>query len=206
MDAECDGCDWTSFELNLAFQDKEKVVSFLLAHRLIAPTFLCRECQSEVDLNWKTLQFRCNKRRIAKKGHKTKHARCCFKRSALKGSFFEHSHLNVEKILLLTYIFLSPDKSIKHVARELRISPSTVIHWYGFCREVLMNSCDFGEEAPDAYLAESFYKKLYEKQSERFHNFLVLVSQIYNPYKGKTSSCVVCHRLSFLCFLSAWLS
>lgn len=168
MDGECTGCDWTSFELVLAFQDQEKLLSFLFAHRLLTRTAVCRHCDSEVPLNLKTLQFRCNKRRKSKKSNGIQKPRCGFKKSALKGTFFEHSHLSIEKIILLTYFFVSPQKSVTNVARELRVSAATVSEWYNLCLNVLGGSP-----------AEVLFKKAYVNQSERFHQFLVRAAQVY---------------------------
>lgn len=140
MAVVCAGCDWNSFEIDRNFQDKERLFDFLLSHNLIVPTCVCPKCQRVVSVNPKTLSYRCD-RTLTGENKRKQVTRCRFFKSALKGTFFEKAHLPLDKILLLSYLFLTPQKSVSYVSRELRISKTTITEWFGFCHEVLVYYC-----------------------------------------------------------------
>ena len=63
------------------------------------------------------------------------------KHSALKGTFFEHSHLSIFNIIQLSYWFVTNRFTQAEVASEVGVSIKTVSDWFSFCREVVDHYC-----------------------------------------------------------------
>lgn len=59
--------------------------------------------------------------------------------SVKKGTFFEHSHLSVRQIFILTYKFIRAEEDIESLMHETRIqSNKTIVDWLYFLKEVCM--------------------------------------------------------------------
>ena len=73
--------------------------------------------------------------RILNKFYRWKCSRCKTSKSIRLNSWFSRSHLSLQDILELTFLW-SEELPIKIVSKWMGISKKTVIDWYNFCRDV----------------------------------------------------------------------
>ncbi|KAK7789573.1 hypothetical protein R5R35_007507 [Gryllus longicercus] len=59
----------------------------------------------------------------------------CVKMSVRKDSWFEHSHMEIWKVLLITYMWVM-EARVDHICLDVGVNESTVTDWMSFCREV----------------------------------------------------------------------
>ena len=57
---------------------KEKLVDFLIEHRVLASTITCTQCGNNLSIDKETLSYRCNKRYMIKNVHKKRVFKQCW--------------------------------------------------------------------------------------------------------------------------------
>ena len=138
METDCEICSKRFFEFLLFLNDSDNLQKFVIQHKLVPESKKCPKCDSDLKIT-KDYRFRCD--RVRKEslygGRKKVSRRCRNYLSALKGTFFEHSHLSIIKIIELSSWFLYNKQSQREVASELDVSIRTVSDWFSFCREVV---------------------------------------------------------------------
>ena len=107
MEAVCNGCASGIFSLGSYLGDSDAQFQFLKEHKLVPASRKCPKCESEITIT-KDYFFRCDRQRqVSLYGGKKKVVRRCgLKISALKGTFFEHSHLSKSQINFSCHIGL----------------------------------------------------------------------------------------------------
>ena len=69
-----------------------------------------------------------------------KNRKCNNKISIRRGSWFEQSHLTLQQVFKVTYMWVYKCQQ-QFVMRECRLSSfATIVDWYNFCREVCYNT------------------------------------------------------------------
>jgi transposase-like protein len=101
----------------------------------------CRRCRRTMSLSFRRgarlssgLAFRCGNRRCRMRGIYV---------SVCKGTFLDKTHLSMDRILVLVYLFVAKITSYEQIVQESHlggraISTATVKDWLTFCREVCM--------------------------------------------------------------------
>lgn len=121
--------------------DNDKLINFLIEHGVLANIIKCSNCSNDVNICKKTLTYRCDKRYYIKDAHKKRISkRCNFYQSARTGTWFSNSNLDVGTICRLVACFLMlqhPRQDRTQVETGIA-SPTTIVDWFNFCREVIM--------------------------------------------------------------------
>lgn len=117
--------------LVLLGMDPDRMIKWCIDIELIAGRYKCPRCGADMQLTKRMdmkdqRQWRCNK---------SDHD---IRRSVRKGSWFEKSKLEMYEILTITYLWCWK-QPFNFIMNELNLSPSTVVEWMGFCRDVCMN-------------------------------------------------------------------
>ena len=105
-------------------------------HGLLLKEKQCPHCENVCRVDFSKKAWRCDK--TYKDSCKRK-KRCNFYVSLFKGSWFDHSHLDVESNLRFVYLFLQDWFSYKCVSFELKLCNETINDWCSFCREVIVH-------------------------------------------------------------------
>ena len=142
MTTVCEGCEVSVCDIGLLCADVNKLYKYFAEHNLVKLNTKCANCESVLDVNITNKNFRCDKQQQVKKNKRSKIERCRFYVSALKGTFFERSHLKLSEIFQLTYFFCVNTLSISFISENLKITEKTVIDWNNFCREVCIAYCE----------------------------------------------------------------
>ncbi|XP_042222127.1 uncharacterized protein LOC121866481 isoform X1 [Homarus americanus] len=137
----CTGCSVNLFQLFEIVSDEKKVRDYLFDHHLLTKTVNCTSCGSVIELNSK-YQFRCNKVVRLKHGKAYRKRVCKFRVTGLKDTFFERSKISLKDILYLMYLFIDNRTTIKTASFETKLSPATIIDWYSFMRDIIINYCE----------------------------------------------------------------
>lgn len=137
----CPACVLTDFEfMRVLTGNFSELLRFLYSHGVLSCHVLCRQCDSRVHISeneFERIFYRCYKTVI--RGNK-KRAVCHTKSSAVSGTFFEKSHLSLRQVVHLTHIFLSSRRArVVYAQSEVDCSRKTVIDWFSFCREVIID-------------------------------------------------------------------
>ncbi|XP_071572814.1 uncharacterized protein [Temnothorax nylanderi] len=118
---------------------QDKLIDFLIQHGVLTATIKCSECGSDINIDKETLMYRCRKRYYVKNEHKKRVSKQCnFKKSGKAGTWFGKSHLDVATICKLVACFLM----LRHPRQDDTqdetgvSSPTTIVDWFNFCREV----------------------------------------------------------------------
>nr|XP_012229903.1 PREDICTED: uncharacterized protein LOC105676515 isoform X1 [Linepithema humile] len=117
---------------------KEKLVDFLIQHGVLASTITCSKCGNILDIDKKTLSYRCKKRYYIKNEHKKRVSKQCdFFKSAKKDTWFDKSNLDVGTVCKIVACFLMLRYPRQDDTQdETGVTPKTIVDWFGFCREV----------------------------------------------------------------------
>ena len=156
----------TIFDLKKITEDKDKLREFILDNNLFIDfkDSNCFFCSGPIvrskDSSRKTgFAWRCNNRNCRK-----------FKCSELFGSWFEHSHLEFGKVLLLTYLWASGNVECSFIRDQLGLSRQSVVDWGNFCRDICLDFLEdssysqIGGEGVEIEIDESkFGKRKYHK-------------------------------------------
>ena len=133
----CPHCFLTYGDFCHTYTDNLKgLVSYPQTHGLLLSEKVCPECNSVSRIDLQKKGFRCDK--SVPHGHKRR-KRCNFFAGLFKGTWFEHSHLDLETNIKFVVLFLQDWFSYKCVRHELRLSDSTINDWCSFAREVCVN-------------------------------------------------------------------
>ncbi|KYN02027.1 hypothetical protein ALC62_07140, partial [Cyphomyrmex costatus] len=115
------------------------LIEFLIKHKLLAKTIKCKKCGNDINLNTETLMFKCRRRYYIKNDHKKRIVvRCNIDVIAKIGTWFCNSNLDVGTICRLVACFLMlqhPRQDRKQIETGIA-SPTTIVDWFNFCREV----------------------------------------------------------------------
>lgn len=140
-DGVCNGCDYNSHDLIVLGLDQQKYVNFLTSHKLIKKTCICNSCGQVLGMNVENQMFRCSRSVTIKQNKKkARKIRCNFLKSAKSLSWFQNSSIPIATVLGITYDWLA-GQPIGQCRHERRVSSSTVISWYHYCREVVEDYC-----------------------------------------------------------------
>ena len=112
------------------------LLSYAQTHGLLLSEKVCPQCKSVCRIDLQKKGFHCDK--SVPRGHKRRR-RCNFFASLFKGTWFEHSHLDLETNFKFVVLFLHDWFSYKCVRHELRLSDSTINDWCSFAREVCVD-------------------------------------------------------------------
>lgn len=114
----------------------EKLIHWCQRHAILLSEKKCPNCDNLCRLDLAKKAWRCDKN-YRDSGKRKR--RCNFYVSIFKGSWFDHSHLDVESNLKFVYLFLQDWFSYKCAAFEIKICDKTINDWCSFCREVIVN-------------------------------------------------------------------
>ena len=156
----------TLFDLKALTEDKDKLRDFIIHHNLFIDFsgINCVFCSGSIvrskDSSRKTgFVWRCNSRNCRK-----------FKLSESYGSWFEKSHLELGKVLLITYLWAIGNVECSFIRDQIGVSGTTVVDWENFCREICIelledrNYSQIGGEGIIVEIDESkFGKRKYHK-------------------------------------------
>ena len=142
MTTVCEGCEVSVCDIGLLCADINKLYTYLAEHNFVKLNIKCAYCESVLNVNISLRNFRCDMQQRVTKNKRSKIERCQFYVSALKGTFFERSHLKLSEICQLTYFFCVNTLSISFICENLTISNNTVIDWNNFCREICIAYCE----------------------------------------------------------------
>ena len=121
---------------------REALLDFLIAHKVIRDSIICRICGSFLTINRETLLLRCSSVSYISHNKKKKcKVYCGYKIHAFHGTWFDKIRLNWQNVCRLIAFFLyfcPPHKQL--LMDELDITGKTAIDWISFCREV---TCHF---------------------------------------------------------------
>ena len=106
MTTVCEGCEVSVCDIGLLCADDNKLYKYLAEHNLVKLNTKCANCESLLDVNITNRNFRCDKQQQVKKNKRLKIERRRFYVSALKGTFFERSHLKLSEIYSFYFIYL----------------------------------------------------------------------------------------------------
>ena len=122
---------WLSYSGKL-----DKLVRYCQDHGLILSEKECPECHSlcRIDLHRKA--FRCDK--SVARAHKRRR-RCNFFVSIFQGTWFDHSHIDLETNFKFVVLFLQDWFSYKVARQELDLADNTINDWCSFAREVIVD-------------------------------------------------------------------
>ena len=119
---------------------KEKLVYFLIEHRVLASSITCRQCGNNLSIDKETLSYKCRKRYTIKNVHKKRVSKQCdFIKSAKEGTWFGQSNLDVGTVCKIVACFLM----LRHprqddTQEETGAARATIVDWFNFCREVII--------------------------------------------------------------------
>lgn len=114
---------------------KEKVIRFLVGHKVIKSKTNCGKCGEEIDLDVNSLQFRCRK---SVSIQKKKKEQCNWKGSAKTSSFLNKCKLDLVKCwrVIIYLLYHNPPRH-SFLVESLKLGPNTVVDWFSFYREVV---------------------------------------------------------------------
>lgn len=119
----------------------EQLIDFLIQHGVLAASIKCSICNNNININKETLMYKCRRRYNVKNVHKKRVSKQCdFIKSAKAGTWFDKSHLDVATICKIVACFLM----LKHPRQDETqeetdvSSPTTIVDWFNFCREVII--------------------------------------------------------------------
>jgi len=118
----------------------DELITYLCIKKVIRQQIKCPRCDT-------MLQFHSDNTNIIIKctnsyyktirGRKRQRKVCNFTISALHGTWFSRSHLDLQKTCrFIDFIMFPPPRQI-FLQRELNITSHTVVDWTNFCREVI---------------------------------------------------------------------
>lgn len=110
----------------------ERIVIFLIKHGILKEFTNCINCKQICRLENRELMFYCSNKKDKKS--------CCFKKSAIVGSFMEKSNLSMEVKfkLICVLLYINPPRS-QLIQRELGLGHHTILHFYSYCQQVFAN-------------------------------------------------------------------
>jgi hypothetical protein len=114
-----------------------EILDFLIKPNVIRYVVNCGKCGEAVQLDRENLQFRCTKVSSTRKQKKQK---CTFRKSARTGTFLEKTHLTPRQVveIIATLLHLKPPRH-DLLMENVGIASHTVVAWYSFFREVLVD-------------------------------------------------------------------
>jgi hypothetical protein len=117
--------------LSFLFINMDLGIQFLEDVGLIRSKVTCNFCGRDItwcaDPKRRSFRWRCRRRSVVV---------CSESKSIKHGSWFHHSNLTFQEVLLLTYImYHTPANATKH---EHGFSPTTLADWGQFCRETML--------------------------------------------------------------------
>ncbi|KAK5642740.1 hypothetical protein RI129_008907 [Pyrocoelia pectoralis] len=118
----------------------DELIAFLQAHQVLPRTIDCPMCKKPCALvqDGFRLRFRC--RRTLKEYKKELSKKCNFSVSAMKGTIFDGSRLDITTIChFICHWLHGPYPRQLFLMEQLQISSNTFITWSSFCREVCIN-------------------------------------------------------------------
>jgi transposase-like protein len=119
------GLDWTFFKYCDCISTVQKAIIWCARHRLLANSRVCL-CGTQCTL-------------VNYGGHIDGKRWCCPScKSTIflrRGSFFERSHLPLNKLLMIIY-FWSHRASLTFISEQLEISYRVCVDWYNFIRDI----------------------------------------------------------------------
>ncbi|XP_026684137.1 uncharacterized protein LOC113470127 [Diaphorina citri] len=133
---DCTNCDIRTVDLICLSRGNTKdIISFLKRHGVMSDEINCPRCDSRCKVSYKEMNARCNKIRTI---NKTKRS-CKHCESLKKGTFFEKTHIPMEKIMtfIAHWLSRSPPKN-RFLMNEVELSSHSVTDWASFCRAVLL--------------------------------------------------------------------
>lgn len=114
--------------------------SYLCEKNVVRNTVICPKCRSELVLlnAVENRTFHCtNAYYKSVRGKKKRRVVCNFKISALHGTWFSRSHVDLRKICrFIAYFLLVQPPRHTMLKNELEMDDHGVVDWTNFCREV----------------------------------------------------------------------
>jgi len=126
------------FEFIQLMADRDKLLDFLFEHGVLPTKINCGNCGVELNIDKKSLSFRCNKRYSTATSSKKKRVskQCNFTKSAKVDTWFGNLELGTICKIIASFLMLRPPRQ-EDLEEELGVSSSTVVDWFSFCREVI---------------------------------------------------------------------
>ena len=97
-------CEVWVCDIRFLCADVNKLYTYLSEHNLVKLNTKCANCESVLGVNIPLRNFRCDKQQRVTKNKRSKIERRRFYVSALKGTFFERSHLKLSEIFQIPNI------------------------------------------------------------------------------------------------------
>ncbi|XP_018325790.1 uncharacterized protein LOC108737443 [Agrilus planipennis] len=134
----CSKCELTDAEFTRLIDDKNALLQFLIKHGVVSCHTVCPKCDKRLKLKEVGNQWRYDCRRLSYKGNRRR--QCSFRDTALRGTFFNHSRIPIVQACTLVTIYLSRNAPrVYYAHRETGLSTRTVVDWFSFIREVLID-------------------------------------------------------------------
>lgn len=133
---DCHGCTMGSHQFWVEYGGKmERVIKLCQDHGVILKTKNCIKCGEVCRLDIHRLAFRCDKLFVVRC---QKRQLCNFSVSIFKGTWFDHTKLDIETNLKFVILFIRNYFSCQLARDELTLSDICINDWSSFCREVLI--------------------------------------------------------------------
>lgn len=138
----CEGCTLTLSQSIIKFSSISNCVEYLQLHGVLPLVVNCNTCGQPATMSKDYTSWRCQKTTKVKLGHKLKISKCAFYQSIKTDTWLSNSNLTVIQIcnFCVHYLLLNPPHQ-KFIAKEMTLTPHTVVDWSSFIREVLVYWC-----------------------------------------------------------------
>ena len=108
--------------------------TFLRQHGVLPSSVTCPNCNNKCSLHSDRPIWKCNRKiKVAKR---RKFRRCGFCTSDYKGSFAEHCHFAVWKLVLFINAWLNKRFTHYLVISNSNITRETLVNWRSYCSDV----------------------------------------------------------------------
>lgn len=128
----CTACKVSMTNFVRLTASKDDLFQWLQIHGVYPKTATCPICKNTCSDGGN--EFRCQKVTVK---NKRKRARCNFRSSKLKGTFFGNAKLSVPEVChFVVYWLWLPSPRQALLEEDMGLSPLTVINWSIYCRTV----------------------------------------------------------------------
>ncbi|XP_059173629.1 uncharacterized protein LOC131954116 [Physella acuta] len=119
--------------------DKVKMMQWLMDSGILAKRYICPKCGRDMKLAQKQdkhdgVAWKCKIQSGPLVGFHS------VQRTVRKGTWFETSHLSFDKIVILTFMWIT-QWNYESISEELEASGTTVSDWTSYCRNVCFELC-----------------------------------------------------------------
>lgn len=123
----------------------ESLWNFLCEKKVVRNEIKCPRCTNLLQIvdASENYMLHCTKKYYkVVRGRKRQRVTCNFKISALNGTWFERSHMDIIKICrFIAYFLMLQSPRHRFLMTELELNDHAIVDWTNFCREVSTTYC-----------------------------------------------------------------